>query len=163
MKKENENIHLHIIYEDYKAIKNKQKNHFDISEKAIQLSELQKNASVVEQLRKMHGDLVGTHEPETLKTAEDHNQKEQQSTYGKINSLDVSELFMAYQKLKAEEQGLIDRKQDLLAMERGLQNRLTQEICKKKRTIKELKVEIHALRNTCREIKKELDFQPSTN
>ena len=33
MKKENENIHRHIINEDYKALKKKQNQHFEVSGK----------------------------------------------------------------------------------------------------------------------------------
>ena len=38
MKKENENIHRHIINEDYRALKKKQNQHFEVSGKALTLS-----------------------------------------------------------------------------------------------------------------------------
>ena len=155
MKKENENIHLHIINEDYKDKKKKQTQHFESSGKAIELSELKNHAAVIEQLRKMHRDLAGTNEPELL-DAEDQNQTEEQSSNESMSSFDVSELFTSYQRLKAEEQGLIDCRQDSLAIERSLQDRLSKEIRKKKKAIEELQTEISAIQNTCREIEKEL-------
>ncbi len=164
MKKEKENIHFHIISEDYKAKKNKQNQHWDILSKPVLLSGLQNNSPVVEQLKKMHGDLVEPEEPELIQvTNESPDQIETQNDYQSLNSLDVSELTTAYQKLKTEEQELIECKQDLLAMEQGLQNRLIQEICRKKKAIEDLQREVLALQNTCREIAQELDVQPITD
>jgi hypothetical protein len=163
MKKEKENIHFHIISEDYKAKKNKQNQHWDILSKPALLSGLQNNTPVVEQLKKMHGDLVEPEEPELIQVAtENPDQIETQSNYQSINSLDVSELIASYQKLKTEEQELIDCKQDLLAMEQGLRNRLMQEICIKKKAIEDLQSEVLALQNTCREIAQELNNQHIT-
>ena len=164
MKKEKENIHFHIISEDYKAKKNKQNQHWDILSKPVLLSGLQNNTPLVEQLKKMHGDLVEPEEQELIQVAnESPDQIETQSDYQSLNSLDVSELTTAYQKLKTEEQELIECKQDLLAMEQGLQNRLIQEICRKKKAIEDLQREVLALQNTCREIAQELDVQPITD
>jgi hypothetical protein len=160
MKKDNEDIHLHIINEDYKTIKNKRNHHFDVSGKAISLIELKNSAAVAEQLRKMHNDFAGTNE-ELLNKAKTSNQLEKQSSLP-INSLDVSELFESYQIIKTEDQSLIDNKQELLTMEHSLRNRLTQEICKKKKSIEELQVEILALQNSCKEIKQELSL-PTNN
>jgi hypothetical protein len=156
MKKENENIHRHIINEDYKALKKKQNQHFEVSGKAITLSELQNDSTIVEQLKKMHEDFATTNEPELLQVPTDPDQMEQQSSYMPTDSFDVSDLFATYEKLKTEEQELVDCKQNLLATEQSLRNRLKLEICKKKKDIKELQVEIAALENTCEEIKLEL-------
>jgi hypothetical protein len=163
MKKEKENIHFHIISEDYRAKKNKQNQQWDILKKPVLLSGLQSNIPVVEQLKKMHGDLVELEEPELVQVAENLNQAENQSDCGLLNSLDVSELIASYQKLKTEEQELINCKQDLLEMEAGLRNKLMQEICGKKKAIEELQGEISALQNTCREIEQELKIQPTTD
>jgi hypothetical protein len=165
MKKEKENIHFHIISEDYRAKKNKQNQNWDILSKPVLLSGLQSNTPLVEQLKKMHEDLVELEEPELLQVAaaEDSNQIELQSDCQSLNPLDISELITSYQKLKTEEQELIDSKQDLLAMEQGLRNRLIQEIGGKKKAIEELQGEISALQNICKEIQQELDIQPTTN
>ena len=104
----------------------------------------------------MHGDFAATNEPELLQAPEDPDQTEQQNSYLSTGSLDVSELFAIYEKLKTEEQELADSKQNLLAMEQSLRNKLTLEICKKKKSLKELQVEISVLQNTCEEIKQEL-------
>jgi hypothetical protein len=45
-----------------------------------------------------------------------------------MNSLDVSELYVFYQKIKTEEQELIDCKQDLQSMEQDLREKLSKEI-----------------------------------
>ena len=156
MKKENENIHRYIIKEDYRALKKKQNQHFEVSGKALTLSDLQNDSSIVELLKKMHGDFAATHEPESLQEPENPDQTEQQNSYLSTGSVDVSELFASYEKLKKEEQDLADSKQNLLAMEQSLRNKLTLEICKKKKGIKELQVEISVLQNTCEEIKQEL-------
>jgi hypothetical protein len=157
MKKENENIHLHIIKEDYRTLKKKQNEHFEVSGKALTLSDLKNNAFIVEQLKKQHENFAQTNQPELLQPPEDPDQTEQQNSNLSRDSLDVSELFATYEKLKKEEQDVADSKQNLLAMEQSLRNRLTLEICKKKKTIEELQVEITALQNTCEEIKLELD------
>jgi hypothetical protein len=164
MKKEKENIHFHIISEDYRAKKNKQNQNWDILSKPVLLSGLQSNTPLVEQLKKMHGDLVELEEPEQLQVAaEDSNQIELQSDCQSLNPLDVSELITSYQELKTEEQELIDCKQDLLAMEQSLRNKLMQEIGGKKKAIEELRGEISSLQNICKEIQQELDTQPTTN
>ena len=65
MKKQNENIQLHIISEDYKEKKKEQNNTFSISEKAILVSELQDKDSLFEQLNKMHEEFDETKEPDS--------------------------------------------------------------------------------------------------
>jgi hypothetical protein len=116
MKKENENIHRHIINEDYRALKKKQNQHFEVSGKALTLSDLQNDSSIVELLKKMHGDFAATNEPESLQEPENPDQIEQQNSYLSTDSLDVSELFATYEKLKTEEQELVDCKQNLREM-----------------------------------------------
>jgi hypothetical protein len=65
MKKRNKNVFWHIINEDYKTKKQEQNQRFDVSGKAIQLTEpQQQDTSVVEQLRKMHEPFAVTMEPE---------------------------------------------------------------------------------------------------
>ena len=98
MKKEKQNIFLHIINDNYKTSKKKQNEHGDVIGKAISSAELQqKDASVLEKLRKMHEDFPTQ----------------------SIDSLDISELYESYQKIKIKEHDLIDRKQDLLSKEQN--------------------------------------------
>ena len=151
MKKENKNIFLHVIDEDYKAKKQEQNERIDISEKTIQLMD-QKDVSVIEQLRKMHGYFASAEEPEQLELTDEVNQTKQQDHCESMNSLEVSELYVSYQKVKAEEQELIDRKQDLLSMEQDLRGRLLKEIYQKKKAIELLQLEISTLQNNCKEI-----------
>lgn len=161
MKKRNKNIFWHIINEDYKTKKQEQNQRFDVSGKAIQLTEpQQQDASVAEQLRKMHDPFVVTMEPEWLQQTDELNQTKQQDSCESMNSLDVSELYESYQKIKTEEQELIDCKQDLQSMEQDLREKLSKEIGKKKKAIEALQLEISALQNTCRVISQEL--QPTT-
>jgi hypothetical protein len=156
MKKENENIQLHIISEDYRAKKKAQNNNFSASGKAIFMSELQKEDSVIEQLKKMHANFIATKELECAVTDKGLDPIEQLGFNESINSFDLSNLFVSYEKLKKEAQGLIDCKQELPATEQLLRIRLNQEIHKKKKGIEELHGEISALQNTCREIRQEL-------
>jgi hypothetical protein len=156
MKKQNKNIFSHIIEEDYRAKKQKQNEHFEISGKAIPLNELQKkNSSVFEQLRQMHSPFA---EPELPEPNDDLNQTKQQNSSKPMNSPAISELYAFYQKTKTEEQELLNRKQNLLSMEQNLIERLLKEIDIKKKSIKALNQEITALEDTCREISQELEL-----
>jgi hypothetical protein len=147
----NKNIFLHVIDEDYKTKKQKQCESPDVSGKAIQIVE-QKDVSVIEQLRKMHDNFAATKELEGTEPNNELNQIKQQDPRESMNSLDISELYESYQKLKTEEQELLERKQDLLSTEQGLRENLLTEINKKKKAIETLHLEIAVLENTCKEI-----------
>jgi len=153
MKKENKNIFLHIIDEDYKAKEQTEK--IDVSKKAILLIE-PKDTSVAKRLRKILGNFAASKEPEWPESIAELNQIKPQDPCESTSSLDVSELYLFYQKVKAEGQELTDRKQDLLSMERDLREKLLREICKKKKANEVLHLEISALQNTCREISQSL-------
>ncbi len=161
MKKQNENIQLHIISEDYKEKKKEKNNTFSISEKAILVSELQDNDSLFEQLNKMHEEFDETKEPDSKSADRGIDQEEQFNSSELVGSSDSSKLLEVYEKLKKEESELIDCKQEFLANENRLIVRLNQEIHRKKKTIEELRNEISALQSTCKEIEQELDI--STN
>ncbi len=144
MKKEKENIFLHIINDNYKTSKKKQSEHSDVTGKAILSTELQqKNASVLEKLRNMHEDFP----TESMES---------------MDSLDVSELYASYQKLVTIEQELLDRKEDVLSKEQDLRKRLISEIDNKNKKINALQIEISALQNKCEEISRELEY-PNRN
>ena len=151
MKKENKNIFLHIIDQDYKATKQAQKGGIDISEKTIQLMD-QKDVSVIDQLRKMHADFEITKETEQLESTDEFNQTKPSALCETMNSIDVSELYLSYQKVKAEEQELKDHKQDLLSMEQDLRARMLKEIYNKKKAIEVLHIEISTLQSNCQDI-----------
>ena len=154
MKKKNKNIFWHIVNDDYEAKKQKQNEHFETSGKAIQLTETQqKNTAIVDQLRKMHDNFEDVMEPESLKTTGELGLDSTET----LNSLDVSELYVSYQKIKTEEQELIDQKQDLLSVEQDLRGKLASEIGKKKKSIDALRLEIEELQNMCRVISQELE------
>jgi hypothetical protein len=141
MKKEKENIFLHIINDNYKTSKKKQSEHGDVTGKAILSTELQqKNASVLEKLRRMHEDFPTQ----------------------SMDALDVSELYASYQKLVIKEQQLMDRKEDLLSKEQDLRKRLLREIDNKNKEINALQIEISVLQNKCEEISRELEYPNET-
>ena len=68
------------------------------------------------------------------------------------NAPDVLDLVASFQKVKTEEQELLETKEDLLAKERDLQSKLAKEIDKKKIAIDVLKSEIQNLENRCKEM-----------
>jgi hypothetical protein len=59
----------------------------------------------------------------------------------------ISELLESYQKMKAEEQRLLDIKQEIIAKQKDLQSELAKEIEKKKMAIANLISEIPSLQN----------------
>jgi TRAP-type mannitol/chloroaromatic compound transport system substrate-binding protein len=59
----------------------------------------------------------------------------------------ISELLESYQKMKAEEQRLLDIKQEILTKQQDLQSELAKEIEKKKMAIANLISEIPSLQN----------------
>jgi len=68
------------------------------------------------------------------------------------NAPDVLNLVASFQKMRTEEQELLEAKEDLLARERDLQDKLAKEIEKKKIAIDVLKSEIQNLENRCKEM-----------
>jgi hypothetical protein len=155
MKKENKNIFLHIIDADYKAKKQKESENIGVSEKTLQLID-NKDVSVVERLRKMHGNFGEINEPELSEPTNELNQAEPKDPCESLNSLNASELHASYQKITAEEQELIARKKELLSIEQNLREKLVSEIGKKKKAIEALHLEISTLQNTCTEISQSL-------
>jgi hypothetical protein len=156
MTKDNENIHFYIIDEDYKTKRKIQNSHFESSGKAILLSDLKSDGTVMQQLNKLHRNFTTTKPKKGKKTEENSNQTEKQSSVESINYVEVSKLFGSYQELRKRERGLVDYKQELAEMEVTLRDKLTQEIDIKKKNIEELCREILALEDTCKEIQQEL-------
>jgi tRNA uridine 5-carbamoylmethylation protein Kti12 len=68
------------------------------------------------------------------------------------NSPNALDLPASFQKVRTEEQELLEIKQALLKKEQDLQRRLVEEIDKKKIAIDKLKAEITDLQNRCRQL-----------
>jgi hypothetical protein len=157
MKKENENIHLHIIESNYKNLK-KQPEQFDVSGKAELPEGLQKNqASVLKELGRMHEEFAVVMEPGWLQTGPE-TPEEQQTTDKSSNGLNAAELFSSLKNMKAEEQELLDRKQLLLGNLDKLKLLIIGEINKKQKSIEGLKSEVLELERTCKEISQALEL-----
>jgi len=154
MKKENQNIHTQMISEDNKVNKNKQTNS-EISGKAMQLSGLQNDVTVVEELDKIQPSFALINS-ECLKPDDEPDRVDIQDSHKSTNSPDVSELFASFQKVKTEEQRLLEIKQQILAQRYGLQNKLVGEIEKKKTRISKLVSEIHDLQNINKQLEQAL-------
>jgi hypothetical protein len=77
------------------------------------------------------------------------------------NAPEVVDLLASFQKMRTEEQELLEIKEDLLARERDLQSKLVKEIDKKKVAIDVLKSEVQNLENRCKEMAQVLG-SPST-
>jgi predicted RNase H-like nuclease (RuvC/YqgF family) len=80
-----------------------------------------------------------------------------------LNTPDDSDLLASFQKMKKEEEELLEQKQDLITKAQGLQSKLTEEIEKKKTAIKDLKSEIPGLQNKCNELAQALGIPSTSN
>jgi hypothetical protein len=155
MKKENKNIHLHIIESQYENLK-KQPQQFDVSEKAWLAEGLRKNqASVLKELEKTHEEFAVVTEPECLQTGQETPEK-QQPPDESPNELKDAELFSSLQNMKAEEQELLDRRLLLSGKLDKLKLLIIEEINKKQKSIEDLKSEILELEKNCKEISQAL-------
>ena len=101
--KKNKNIFVHIIEEDYKRKRKEQSQCFDVSGKAILLTESQtKDTSVVDQLKKQHEPFMGTIESECLEPSDELKQTNHQDSNDSRNLLYDPELDILLQKVKTE-------------------------------------------------------------
>jgi len=105
----------------------------------------------------MHANSAVLAELERPQITEETQQIDQPNTDEPLDSPSTSEIFSILQKMKSEEQELIEQKQDLLKKQQELRSLLIQEIDKKKKTIQELKSEVTALQKTCTEISQALE------
>jgi hypothetical protein len=69
-----------------------------------------------------------------------------------LDAPDISELSTSFQKMRTEEQELLEIKQALLKTQQNLQRKLVNEIDKKKMAINELRSEIPDIQNRCRQL-----------
>jgi hypothetical protein len=154
--KKNKNIFWHIIEEDYKKKSHKQSQCVDTSEKVILITELQhKDASVIEQLEKLHQRFEIVEKSEISEPNDGLTQTKQEGSLESNKSLEDSELDVYYQRTVTEGKESL-YKQDIPSNEQELRERLLKEIFEKKKVIGTLQLEILALQNSCMEISQEL-------
>ena len=157
MGKENENIHQHIIDEDYRNSKRKQELKFEVTGKADLPAQLMQNhKNVVRKLQKMHPKFLIDSKPEEKRTNEDVSQPPDTDYDEQLDSCSTSELFSSFQEMKGEEDDLLDQKRSLLEKEHELRTVLIQQINKKRKTVQELESEVAILQGKCREIEQAL-------
>lgn len=157
MEKENEEIHQHIIEENYRQGKKKQDEHFSIYEKAVLPEQLKENqASVINQLQSLHADFGVVMEPKWLQAKSEKT--EQKTRAESLSEASISELLSSLQTMKAEEQDLNAQKGELLEKERELRSVLVDEISRKSVIIADLKSEVLELKRACEEISRALNL-----
>ena len=78
------------------------------------------------------------------------DKEEQLETAKHADDIDTSELVASFQKIKTEEQALLEAKQQLLATNLDLRSKLVKEIDKKKLNIDSLKSQVHILETNCK-------------
>ena len=150
MTKENENINLYIIEQEYKRKKTEQNVDGNSSKEAEkQILTEQINPTVVQKLEEMHPKFAVIGIPESVQPTEEPRQVIRPQVEESIITPDVLDLLASFQKMRTEEQELLATKEDLLATKRDLQDKLVKEIDKKKIAIDVLKSEIQNLENTC--------------
>jgi len=157
MPKENENIHLFILEDEYKRNKTKQNDHVDLLGEALspELSK-QNNASVFQELEKMHPSFEICLESELPQKTVDPHQTDHSQIADTAGTTEDMRLLMALQKIKTEEKVLLVEKQQLLAMEKDLQNKIVEEIQKKRTDLDDLKAEISEIEGRCKKISEAL-------
>lgn len=90
--------------------------------------------------------------PQEPKTPETTDKADTPQVEELPNAPDILELSASFQKMRTEEQELLEVKQALLKTQQDLQLKLVKEIDKKKMAIDKLKSEIPAIQNGCRQL-----------
>ena len=157
MPKENENIHLFILEEEYKRSKAKQNNHGDVLGEALPPELIKKNnASVFQELERMHSNFETCQEPELVQIPEEPQQADRSQISEMVGTTEDLKVLMILEKIKSEEKELLKEKQELLAMEKDLQNKVVEEIQKKRLDLDDLKSEISDIQGRCKELSEAL-------
>jgi len=155
--KKNKNIFLHIIEENYREKSQNQMQCFDVSEKAVLLTDTKdKTSSLFEQLEKLHEPIVISSDPESKQLNPELNDMDHQSVFKTMRSIDDLELSDFFQEMKSEEIDPLDKIEEQASREQNRQERLLEEISEKKKAIEALRSEILNLQNSCRELSQEL-------
>ena len=90
--------------------------------------------------------------PESPQTTEEPEQIDYPQFEEPTNAQDVLDLLASFQKMKTEEQKLLEIKKQILTKQQDLQSKLIKEIEKKKTTIANLTSEIPDLQNRCKQL-----------
>ena len=153
MGKENENIHVFIVEEEYRKRKIKQNANDNFLRKAESLIlDQQNHESVILELRKQHSNFEVIQEDETLRAHQGAKQIDALQIAESPNSINDLDLLASLQKMKTEEQALLEQKQRLVATEQNLHNKLVKEIESKRATIANLISEITDLQNRTKQL-----------
>ena len=90
------------------------------------------------------------------KSPEEAKQLDHPDVEKNMNNSDILQLLESYQKMKAEEQRLVEQKQQLLTKQQNLQEALVKEMEKKKATITNLTTEIPELQKKTQKLQEAL-------
>lgn len=159
MTKENENIFLHIIKEDYKRKEKEQNDLKDFEKEAkspILIEHMGKSA--IEKLKELWEDSAVTVEGKSVQKAEKPMEKDQLQVKEEKDqvqvevSTDKKNVLDSLASLQTEEQKLLEKKENLLGIEEALKSKLVEEINRKKTAIIALKSEISTLQNGCNQL-----------
>ncbi len=154
--KKNKNIFLHIIEENYREKSQNQMQCFDVSEKAVLLTDTKdKNSCLFEQLEKLHEPIISS-DPESKQLNPELNDMNHQNVFKTMRSIDDLEFNDFFQEIKSEEIDPLEKIEEQASREQDLQERLLEEISEKKKAIEALRSEILNLQNSCRELSQEL-------
>ena len=157
MRKKNENIHLHIINQDYKRIKIGQTINEAFMKRAEQTKTLQQMPSFAFlELKKNPTNFEATHTPA---------EPQQIDLTQKIRAFNKDADFdpiTALENIERRTKELQEQKQNLLAIKQELINKLFKQIEAKKITINNLKSEISNLENKCETIAQSLGIPINT-
>ena len=157
LRKKNENIHLFVIDEEYERNKEIQTDSDNFLRKAEPpMLTKQNHSNIIIGLEKMHPNFEVDQEDESLQTYEGPKQIGPLQISKSSSAINDLNLLASLQKMKTEEQELIEQKQRLLTTEQNLHNKLVKEIDKKKTVITNLKSEITDLLNKCKELEQAL-------
>ena len=158
MPKENENIHVFIVEEEYRRCKKKQGTHDDSLEKTEPITfDKQNHESVLLELENMHSNFEVNQENETLRAPDGTNQIDPLQISESTNSINDLDLLAILRKMITEEQTLLEQKQRLLEEGQDLYSKLVKEVEKKKTAINNLKTEIPSILNRNKEISQTLE------
>jgi vacuolar-type H+-ATPase subunit I/STV1 len=156
--KENESIYLFIIEEEYKRNKAKQNADADSLKKPEPPPLItQDHADVILELENMHPSYKVFQEPKPRRTLKRPKQIESPQVAEPSNAPNALDLFGSFQKMKTEEQELLEQKQELLTTIQALHDKLTEEINKEKTVVNNLKTEIADLQNRCKKLAQTLE------
>jgi hypothetical protein len=158
MGKENENIHVFMVEEEYRRRKIKQNANNFLRKAEPLILDQQNHESVIQELKKQHSNFEVNQEDETLRAPQVAKLIDTLQIAESPNSINDLDLLTSLQKMKTEEQALLEQKQRLVATEQNLHNKLVKEIERKKTTIANLTSEITDLQNRTKQLEEALDI-----